>query len=279
VFGTLYLVATPIGNLQDISFRAIETLKSVDLIACEDTRHTRKLLTHFGIQNKLVSYHEHNEMQRADEIARILAEGKSVAIVSDAGTPGICDPSFRVVEKAIDIGAEVVSIPGAVAFVNALVASGLANDSIFFGGFLPAKMTERRKYLRSVLAIPATLIFYEAPHRIEKCLRDCLEILGNRKACLARELTKIHEEMIRGTLAELAVIAEQKSPRGEFVLLIERKTLDPLDSQISNEGDLVNRIAELEKEGLDRKSAMKKAAKEFGLTRSEAYRRLVSQKL
>jgi len=279
VFGTLYLVATPIGNLQDISFRAIETLKSVDLIACEDTRHTRKLLTHFGIQNKLVSYHEHNEMQRADEIARILAEGKSVAIVSDAGTPGICDPSFRVVEKAIDIGAEVVSIPGAVAFVNALVASGLANDSIFFGGFLPAKMTERRKYLRSVLAIPATLIFYEAPHRIEKCLRDCLEILGNRKACLARELTKIHEEMIRGTLAELAVIAEQKSPRGEFVLLIERKALDPLDSQISNEGDLVNRIAELEKEGLDRKSAMKKAAKEFGLTRSEAYRRLVSQKL
>ncbi len=279
MFGTLYLVATPIGNLQDISFRAIETLKSVDLIACEDTRHTRKLLTHFGIQNKLVSYHEHNEMQRADEIARILAEGKSVAIVSDAGTPGICDPSFRVVEKAIDIGAEVVSIPGAVAFVNALVASGLANDSIFFGGFLPAKMTERRKYLRSVLAIPATLIFYEAPHRIEKCLRDCLEILGNRKACLARELTKIHEEMIRGTLAELAVIAEQKSPRGEFVLLIERKTLDPLDSQISNEGDLVNRIAELEKEGLDRKSAMKKAAKEFGLTRSEAYRRLVSQKL
>jgi len=279
VFGTLYLVATPIGNLKDISFRAIETLKSVDLIACEDTRHTRKLLTHFGIQNKLVSYHEHNEMQRADEIARILAEGKSVAIVSDAGTPGICDPSFRVVEKAIDIGAEVVSIPGAVAFVNALVASGLANDSIFFGGFLPAKMTERRKYLRSVLAIPATLIFYEAPHRIEKCLRDCLEILGNRKACLARELTKIHEEMIRGTLAELAVIAEQKSPRGEFVLLIERKTLDPLDSQISNEGDLVNRIAELEKEGLDRKSAMKKAAKEFGLTRSEAYRRLVSQKL
>jgi len=279
VFGTLYLVATPIGNLQDISFRAIETLKSVDLIACEDTRHTRKLLTHFGIQNKLVSYHEHNEMQRADEIARILAEGKSVAIVSDAGTPGICDPSFRVVEKAIDIGAEVVSIPGAVAFVNALITSGLANDSIFFGGFLPAKMTERRKYLRSVLAIPATLIFYEAPHRIEKCLRDCLEILGNRKACLARELTKIHEEMIRGTLAELAVIAEQKSPRGEFVLLIERKTLDPLDSQISNEGDLVNRIAELEKEGLDRKSAMKKAAKEFGLTRSEAYRRLVSQKL
>ena len=197
MLGTLYLVATPIGNLQDISLRALETLKTVDLIACEDTRHTRKLLNYFNISNKLVSYHEHNEQQRAEELAEILLEGKSIAIVSDAGTPAICDPSFRIVQKGIEIGAKVVPIPGAVAFVNALIVSGLPTDSIFFGSFLPSKKGERRKRLEETKSIPATLCFYESPHRLAKSLIDCLEILGNRNAAVVRELTKIHEEIIQ----------------------------------------------------------------------------------
>ena len=170
--GTLYLVATPIGNLQDISFRALETLKTVDLIACEDTRHTKKLLNHYSIKNRLVSYHEHNEKERAEELAAYLQNGKSIAIVSDAGTPAICDPSFRVVEKANGIGAKVVSIPGAVAFVNALIVSGLPTDSVFFGGFLPSKMSDRTKRLEEVRTIPATLVFYETPHRLGKSLNE-----------------------------------------------------------------------------------------------------------
>src|SRR5215213_1712293 len=173
--GTLYLVATPIGNLQDITFRAVETLKSVDVIACEDTRHTKKLLNHFGIANKLVSYHEHNESERAEELVEVLKTGVSVAVVSDAGTPGICDPSFRIVGRAIEIGAAVVPVPGAVAFVNAVAASGLPTDSIFFGGFLPSKKGERRRRFQELAAIPATLSFYESPRRISAALSDAFE--------------------------------------------------------------------------------------------------------
>ncbi|MDQ3087420.1 MAG: 16S rRNA (cytidine(1402)-2'-O)-methyltransferase, partial [Acidobacteriota bacterium] len=204
MLGTLYLVATPIGNLSDISRRALETLQAVNLIACEDTRHTRKLLNHYGISKKLVSYHEHNERARAEEFAELLRQGKSIAVVSDAGTPAICDPALRVVQKAHEIGAKVVSIPGAVAFVNALVVSGLPTDSVFFGGFLPSKKNERRKRLEEIKEIPATLLFYETPHRLAKSLLDCLEILGNRKAAVVREITKLHEEILLGTLEELA---------------------------------------------------------------------------
>lgn len=201
--GTLYLVATPIGNLQDITQRALDTLRSVDVIACEDTRHTRNLLTHFRISNRTVSYHEHNELERAEEFVDRLVRGESIAIVSDAGTPGICDPGFRIVQRAIEIGASVVPIPGAVAFVNAAVASGLAAESLFFGGFLPSKKGERRKRLEEIRDIPATLVLYETPHRLVKSLNDCLDILGNRRAAVARELTKLHEEIARGTIAEL----------------------------------------------------------------------------
>src|SRR5215213_6870090 len=170
--GTLYLVATPIGNLQDITFRAVETLKSVDVIACEDTRHTKKLLNHFGIANKLVSYHEHNESERAEELVEVLKSGSSVAIVSDAGTPGICDPSFRLVGRAIEVGASVVPVPGAVAFVNAIAASGLPTDTIVFAGFLPSKKGDRRKRLEDLAVIPATLSFYESPRRIAAAILD-----------------------------------------------------------------------------------------------------------
>lgn len=274
MIGTIYLVATPIGNLQDISFRAIETLKTVDLIACEDTRHTNKLLNHYSIKNRLVSYHEHNEKERAEELAELLKQGKSIAVVSDAGTPAICDPSFRIVEKAHEIGAKVISIPGAVAFINGLIISGLPTDSVFFGGFLPSKKGERIKRLEEIKMIPATLVFYETPHRIGKSLLDCLEILGNRSAAVARELTKLHEETVRGSLQNLADIFSNKPTKGEIVLVIERFQISDSKSQISNNKTLSERIGELEKEGFDYKAALKKAAKEFGLSKSEAYRQI-----
>lgn len=265
--GTLYLVATPIGNLADFSFRAIETLKTVDLIACEDTRHSRKLLNHYQISNKLISYHEHNEIERSEEFAKLLLEGKNIAVISDAGTPAICDPSFRIVQKANEIGAKVVPIPGAVAFVNALIISGLPTDSFYFGGFLPAKKGERISKLSEVKNFPTTLVFYETPHRIAKSLIDCLEVLRNRKAVIIRELTKIHEEVISGLLQDL--VEKNLQLKGEIVLIIDRTegqtTKD--EGQIS----ITERFAQLEKE-FDRKIALKKTAKEFGLSKSEAYR-------
>lgn len=277
--GTLYLVATPIGNLKDISQRALETLKSVDLIACEDTRHTQKLLNHYSIKNRLVSYHEHNETTRAAELAAELAKGKNVAVVSDAGTPAVCDPSFKIVQKAHEIGAAVVSIPGAVAFVNALIVSGLPTDSFFFGGFLPSKKNERRKRLEEVKNIPATLVFYETPHRLAQSLVDCLEILENRNAAIARELTKLHEEIIRGNLEKLANDFADKSTKGEIVLIIDRDRIEqnlPKENQISK--SLPDLVSELESQGIDRKTALKRAAKQFGVSRSEAYRLLISAK-
>jgi len=273
--GTLYLVATPIGNLQDITSRALEVLRTVDLVACEDTRHTGKLLHHFGIKQKLVSYHEHNEEARAAELAGHLAAGRSVAVVSDAGTPAICDPSFRIVQKAHEIGARVVPIPGPAAFVSAVIASGLPTDSIFFGGFLPSKKGERQKRLEEVRDIPATLVFYEAPHRLARSLADCLSTLGNSEAAVARELTKLHEEIVRGTLEELAETFAAREVRGEIVVVIDRQRET---AHAPKEGTIADRVAELEAEGMDRKNALKKAAKEFGLSKSEAYRILQAGK-
>lgn len=274
--GILYLVATPIGNLNDMSLRAIETLRSVDLIACEDTRHTRKLLTHFDISNKLVSYHEHNEAERAAEIVKLLSDSKSVAIVSDAGTPGISDPSFVVVQRARAAGFQVVSIPGPVAFVNAVVASGLPTDSIFFAGFLPSRSGDRRRRLEEVGNVPATLVFYESPHRLAKSLADCLAVLGDRKAAIARELTKFHEEIIDGTLSHLIEKFSSVSLKGEFVLVIDRAGDEALAS--TERPDLMTRYLELEAEGLDHKAALKRAAKEFGMSKSEAYRIIQSER-
>ena len=278
MLGILYLVATPIGNLADISQRALETLQTVDLIACEDTRHTGKLLNHFGIKKRLVSYHEHNENTRTEEFAELLMEGKSIAVVSDAGTPGVCDPALRVVQKAHEIGTKVVSIPGAVAFVNALVVSGLPTDSIFFGGFLPSKKNDRRRRLSEVAAIPATLIFYETPHRLAKSLIDCLEVLGNRKIAVVREITKLHEEIVLGNLEQLAERFSLSDVKGEIVLVIDREVIQGFRFKVQGLRSITERVAELENEGVDRKLALKKAAKEFGLPRSEAYRVWQSEK-
>ncbi|HEX8846202.1 MAG TPA: 16S rRNA (cytidine(1402)-2'-O)-methyltransferase [Pyrinomonadaceae bacterium] len=272
--GTLYLVATPIGNLEDITLRALRVLKEVDLIACEDTRRTGTLLNHYDIKTRMVSYHEHNERERAAKLSALLSEGASIAVVSDAGTPGVSDPGFRLVNDALDSGARVVPIPGPTAFVSALVASGLATDEFFFGGFLPARRAQRRAQLMKARALDSTLIFYEAPHRIGQALADALEILGEREAAVARELTKLHEEVARGRLSELAErFATEDAARGEMVLVIDRTEIG-VHGQVSEE-EIATRVAELEREGLDARGALKRVAREMGISRSEAYRLLV----
>jgi 16S rRNA (cytidine1402-2'-O)-methyltransferase len=284
--GTLYIVATPIGNLEDVTQRALRVLGEVDLVACEDTRRTRVLLNHFGIKAKTTSYHEHNERARAEQLCELMTSGKNVALVSDAGTPLISDPGFRIVQAAIEADIPVVPIPGATAFVAALAASGLPADQFFFAGFLPARANARRKKLEELRTVAATLVFYEAPHRISATLKAALEVFGNRRAVVARELTKIHEEFARGRLDELGQrFAEVARARGEMVLIIDGLTDEAVPTVTSQAGaeqssyrDLAERVNELESGGLDPRVALKQAARELGLKRAEAYRRLVAQK-
>lgn len=279
--GTLFIVATPIGNLEDITQRALRVLREVDLIACEDTRHTRKLLNHFGITAATISYHEHNEQERAEELCKTLESGRNVALVSDAGTPLINDPGFRIVNAAAARGILIVPIPGVSAVITALSAAGIPTDQFLFAGFLPARAGARRAKLSELRAIHATLVFYEAPHRIKATLNDALEVLGDCEAVVARELTKLHEEFVRGSLSEL-IDHFSKSPaaRGEIVLIISGHQIDsPASIQpTSSEGKLSERMNELEREGIDQKTALKRAAKELGLKRDDAYRMMVTQK-
>lgn len=273
--GILYIVATPIGNLADITQRAIQTLKDVDIIAAEDTRHTHKLLQHYAIDTKTISYHEHNEQQRSEELLARLREGSDVAIVSDAGTPGINDPGFRLVRLAIENNISVVSVPGPSALVTALVASGLPTDEFFFGGFLPARSGARRTRLVELRDVPGTLVLYEAPHRLRATLNDAAELLGVRQAVVARELTKLHEELRRGTLPELAEhYGKSENPRGEIVLLIDRQRNAAVKK--IEDSDIETLVTRFESEGLDRRNALKKAARELGVSRDEAYRRLTA---
>ena len=275
--GTLYLVATPIGNLADITHRAVQVLRDVALIACEDTRHTRKLLQHYAIETKTISYHEHNEQQRARELIESLKEGNDVAIVSDAGTPAISDPGFRLVRAAIENGIAVVPVPGPSALISALIAAGLPTDEFFFAGFLPSRTNARRTRLSELRTVPGTLIFYEAPHRLATTLKDAYEILGERDAVVARELTKLHEEIKRGRLSELASYFEDgDKARGEIVLLIDRNVI--ADTTVKTETSIAALVARFEQEGLDHRTALKKAARELGLSRAEAYRKLVATK-
>ncbi|HLL74319.1 MAG TPA: 16S rRNA (cytidine(1402)-2'-O)-methyltransferase [Pyrinomonadaceae bacterium] len=279
--GTLYLVSTPIGNLEDITRRALRVLAEADLVACEDTRHTRKLLDHYRIKTRTVSYHEHNERERADELVGRLLAGESVALVSDAGTPAVSDPGFRLVRAAVERKITVVPVPGPAAFVAALVASGLPTDEFYFGGFLPARSVARRARLSGLRALPATLVFYEAPHRITETLRDAREILGEREAAVARELTKLHEEIARGRLTDLAArFGEEERARGEMVLVIDRNVLDLQEEAGETAAESVAElVAALEREeGLDHRAALKRAARRLGLTRDDAYRRLVAER-
>ena len=278
--GHLYIVATPIGNLEDITQRALRILREVDLIACEDTRHTRKLLNHYGIETRTISYHEHNEIERANELCKMLATGKSIALVSDAGTPLISDPGFRIVSLAIERELRVIPLPGANAAVAALSAAGLASNEFFFAGFLPARGSARVAKLEQLRALDATLILYEAPHRIGLTLRDAAEILGRRDAVVVRELTKLHEEFARGTLGQLAeTFTDRNKVRGEIVLLIAGSRETDLQSETRSVPTVfAERLARLQQEGLDEKAALKKAARELGLKRDEAYRLMMAQK-
>lgn len=265
----LYLVATPIGNLDDISLRALHILRNADLIACEDTRHTQKLLHHFEIRAATVSYHEHNESARAPELIAGVRSGKRVALVSDAGTPAISDPGYRVVQAAIAAGIRVIPVPGPSAAITALIASGLPTDRYFFGGFLPARAGERRTALESHRLREETLVFYEAPHRILETIADTASICGpDRRLSIARELTKLHEEHLRGTAAELLERLRDRDMRGEITLVIAGNSGVPAAPQTT----LASRIRELIASGEPEKAALKIAAREFSIGRSDAYR-------
>jgi 16S rRNA (cytidine1402-2'-O)-methyltransferase len=279
----LYLVATPIGNLEDITLRALRVLKEADVIACEDTRQTQKLLSHYGITTRTVSYHEHNEMTRAAELVKDLQEGTSVALVTDAGMPGISDPGFRLISLAIRHHVPVVPIPGVSAFLAALVASGLPIDSFRFSGFLPAKRGERRAALEAVQISPRTQVFYEAPHRIVEALADVVEVLGaNRHVVIAREVTKLHEEFLRGRASEvLEILKSRDGVKGEITLLIGKAEEQDarVESAAAVRPPIRHRVKQLmAEEKLDEKAALKKVAKERGVSKSEAYRELQRSK-
>lgn len=263
-------MATPIGNLEDITFRAVRILGEVDRIACEDTRHTRKLLDRYGISKPLVSYHEHNERSRSEELLRELQAGKSIALVTDAGTPLISDPGYRLVKSARDQGIPVSPLPGPAALLAALSASGLPTDSFVFLGFLPSKKGQRHKLLESWKALPVTLVFYEAPHRVIETLNDIDETLGPRPVVLARELTKIHEEFVRGTAAEVRdALVKQPSLRGEITLLVAKGESVDVDEQ-----PLESAVAELVASGVPRMEALKTVARRRGLSKREVYKKL-----
>jgi 16S rRNA (cytidine1402-2'-O)-methyltransferase len=275
--GCLYLVATPIGNLEDITVRALRVLKEADLIACEDTRHTQKLLQHYGIHKELISYHAHNELTRAPELVIQLEEGAQVALVSDAGTPVVSDPGHRLVVLCLRHHIPVVPIPGPSAFVAALAASGLPTDEFLFVGFLPARAGARRKKLDELKTESRALVLYEAPHRLADTLSDAADLLGSRHAVVAREITKIHEEFLRGSLAELRDAARQRAPRGEITLLIGPAVEG--EPQVAQAVSLRKRVEQLEAEqGLDRKAALKQAARERGLGKREAYKQLLLER-
>jgi 16S rRNA (cytidine1402-2'-O)-methyltransferase len=270
----LYLVATPIGNLEDITLRALRVLKEVDLIACEDTRQTQKLLSHYGISTRTASYHEHNEMTKAAELVVDLEGGAKIALVTDAGMPGISDPGFRMIALAIRHHVPVVPIPGASAFLAALVASGLPTDSFRFSGFLPAKSGQRRKLLESVRDSERTQVFYEAPHRLLETLADVVAVMGpDRHIVVAREVTKLHEEFLRGRAEEVSAQLEARGDvKGEITLLIAKREGSEIRAA-GSELSLSARVREImSTENADEKSALKKVAKERGIGKSEAYR-------
>jgi 16S rRNA (cytidine1402-2'-O)-methyltransferase len=274
--GLLYIVATPIGNLEDITYRAVRILKEADLIACEDTRQTRKLLEHYGIEKPTISYHEHNESRRAEELIAKLESGVTIAQVSDAGMPSISDPGYRVVKLALEHGVVVVPVPGPSAVIAALAASGLPTDAFEFRGFLPAKAGQLRTALEEIREVQHTMIYYEAPHRVLESLEDVVRILGaQRPLVIARELTKIHEEFIRGTAQEVLERVRGRELKGEITLLIGK-------SEVAAEQpaeDLRIRLnAIMSERSVDEKTALKLLAKESGLSKSELYRELQRQK-
>lgn len=276
--GILYLCATPIGNLEDMTFRAVRVLGEVDFIAAEDTRHTRKLLTHFDLHTPLISYHEHNKFERGPELISMLLEGKNIAVVSDAGLPGIADPGSHLAQLAIEEGIIVTPLPGANAALSGLICSGLDTTSFLFVGFLPKTSRKRREVLESIVSSKATLLFYESPHRLKDTLKECIAVLGERKAVACRELTKKFEEFVRGTLSSLQEHFQNNQPRGEFTLIIEGNTKDEEDfEQLTGEISLQDAVEQLIKQGVDKKTAMKEVAVKYKVSKRDVYQALLGK--
>jgi 16S rRNA (cytidine1402-2'-O)-methyltransferase len=270
--GRLYVVATPIGNLEDITFRAVRILKEVDWIACEDTRTTHRLLERYEIRTRSISYHEHNESERTEELLTCLVAGEKGALVSDAGTPLISDPGYRLVHAAVEAGIKVEALPGPSAVMAALAVSGLPTDQFHFGGFLPAKQGQRKRLLESLCDEPATLVFYETPHRILEALEDIAAVAGTRNVVVARELTKVYEEVLRGTATEIrAALAARENVRGEFVVLISKAM-----EAVEDDTPIEEAIGLLVSAGVSRMDAMKSVARQRGLSKREVYK-LVAQ--
>lgn len=265
--GTLYIVSTPIGNLEDITLRALRVLKEVDFIAAEDTRHTLKLLSHYGISKPLISYWGEKEKAKAGETLEKLSAGKSVALVSDAGTPGISDPGAVLIRRSIDEGVNIVPIPGPSALISALTLSGFSTEEFTFAGFLPPKESQRRKVLDELSLEKRTLVLYEAPHRILECLSDISEIFGNRQTAVIKELTKMHEDVTRGYLSEVLAQLENSTIAGEYIIVLEgRHKGEAFDS-----GTALKEVRDLMKKGIRRKEAVTRVAHDYGISKKELY--------
>jgi 16S rRNA (cytidine1402-2'-O)-methyltransferase len=273
VKGTLYIVSTPIGNLEDITLRALRVLKEVDLVAAEDTRRSIKLLNHYGISKPLISYWKEKEKTRSDELIGKLLSGRTVALVSDAGTPGIADPGSVLIRKAIEENISVVPVPGPSAFVAALTVSGLPADAFIFLGFLPSGKTHRKKALTDLKLEQKTLIFYEAPHRISETLVDMETVFGKRTAVVVKEVTKLHEEVLRGSISAILDQMKETMVTGEYVIIVEgRSDVNPPSTE-----DALSEIRMLMKRGLGRKESVKKVAEEYGLSKKELYDRSLNE--
>lgn len=278
--GKIYLVATPIGNLSDISMRAIETLKNVDIIACEDTRNTIRLLNHFEVKGHLTSYHEYNKIDKAYDLCEKVKEGKNIAFVSDAGMPAISDPGYELVDIAYKEGVDVTVIPGASAVVSALAISGISSRRFAFEGFLPADKNEKKEILTELSQESRTLILYEAPHRLLKTLKELFEYMGDRNIAIVREITKLHEEVLKGRLEEIIsdYESEKVAIRGEYVLVIEGKSLLEKKEERQKSFEEISIREHYEKyiaEGMDKKEAMKAVAKDRGIQKREVYKELL----
>ncbi|NWG12146.1 MAG: 16S rRNA (cytidine(1402)-2'-O)-methyltransferase [Acidobacteria bacterium] len=276
--GTLYIVATPIGNLEDITLRALRILKDVDLIACEDTRRTSRLLQHYGISTPRESYHEHNEIQKTPRLLAMLRTGKNIALVSDAGTPLVSDPGYRLVSECRKESILVTPIPGVSAAVAALSASGLPTDTWLFAGYPPARAGARREWLKQLVPVRSTLVIYEAPHRLLASLRDMISILGPRRACLAREVTKLHEEWVAGTLADiLGSMANRSAIQGEITLVVDRGAAAP--SVMPRQDSITAHLAQvISNTSMSQKEALKEVARARGIPRRDAYRQLLEER-
>lgn len=271
--GTLYIVSTPVGNLEDITLRAIRILGEVDIIAAEDTRHSVKLLNHLGIRKPMISYWREKEQVRSDEIIKRLHAGQSIALISDAGTPGISDPGAVLIKRAIEENIQILSIPGPSAFVAALSVSGLPTDQFTFMGFLPSRTAQRQKFLREVYLEQRTLIFYEAPHRIVDTLLDVSHIFGERKAALIKEITKFHEDVVRGSITEIIEEVQKTTIAGEYVIIVEGWS--GMNKSITE--DVLSELHTCMRKGLGRKEAVKRIAETFGLSKKELYKKSLDE--